>query len=70
MELTPQHTPELTVEQCCKWLFSQLKVRGIEKCQLIGIGVGTIGPINIEEGTMGIILNFPTNGWIMFQSEI
>ena len=62
-EMTNEHTPIKTVKSIVDIINTLLRRKGIAKQKVLGIGVGTIGPINREKE---IILNprhFMANDW-------
>ena len=43
------HTPEKTVNLISDWLANILDEASISKSQIIGVGLGTVGPLRREE---------------------
>ncbi|MDQ8736480.1 ROK family protein [Paenibacillus sp. LHD-38] len=56
-------TPELFVKYVSKQMLSLLKDHRLEKSQVIGIGIGAVGPLDREKGIIKKPLYFPANGW-------
>lgn len=54
-------TPEKTIDKICT-LISDF-CSGIDRDKLLGIGVGTVGPIDREKGIILTPANFPNAGW-------
>lgn len=62
--VTRLHTPNITMKEIQKQIQQLLAEKQVDKDQLIGIGIGAVGPLNREKG---MILNpeaFPAEGWL------
>lgn len=57
-------TPSKTVLLISKMLRNALEQLRIDKSMIIGVGMGTVGPLDREEGIMINPQNFPAPGWI------
>lgn len=57
-------TPDLTIDFITNEINQMLSKQNLKKEQLLGIGVGTIGPIYREEGLILNPINFPSPGWV------
>lgn len=61
--MSREHDPQKTIEQISDVLDSILKEKNIQKEQLLGAGLGTVGPIDNNKTTMLFPSHFPTNKW-------
>ena len=62
-EMMSFHTPEKTVNLISDWLANILDKASISKSQIIGVGLGTVGPLRREEGIMVGAKGFDAPGW-------
>lgn len=65
--LTPIHTPEVTMKTMIECIHHLLKEHFVQTESLLGIGVGSVGPLDRENG---LILNpeaLPAQGWEQVQ---
>lgn len=62
-EMMSFHTPEKTVKLISDWLANILDKASISKSQIIGVGLGTVGPLRREEGIMVGAKGFDAPGW-------
>ena len=61
--MTDDHVPDITVDQISETLDCMLHDKNIDKTQLLGVGLGTVGPINNNKTTMLFPFHFPSNSW-------
>lgn len=57
------YSPEKTVCQISEYLNKSLKQLSIDKSMLLGVGIGTVGPLNRKKGIMLNPANFSTDAW-------
>ncbi|HWQ42010.1 MAG TPA: ROK family protein, partial [Desulfosporosinus sp.] len=57
-------TPENTLRIISDWLDSILKKLKINPQKLLGIGLGTVGPLDRKKGVMINPVNFEASGWV------
>jgi len=60
----PPQEPVDTVNQICSYLENRLIQLSIEKSMVLGVGVGTVGPLDRKKGIMLNPANFPSNIWV------
>jgi len=60
----PPFDPVNTVNQICSYIENKLHQLCIEKSMVIGVGVGTVGPLDRKKGIMLNPANFPSNMWV------
>lgn len=63
MEMTDNHTPDVVFEELHHVIEKWLDKYGISYGQLLGIGVGTVGPVLRTEGRMRNPESFLSSGW-------
>lgn len=56
-------SPEKTIDLITEWILRAGRKLGRDSSGLIGIGVGTVGPLDRESGVMLNPVNFGTSGW-------
>lgn len=61
--MTENHTPEVTVTAISEIINTNLKGSSITKDRVLGLGIGTVGPLDREVGIMLDVNNFPAPGW-------
>lgn len=61
--MTKQHTPQVTIGQIVDQIQIIIKKHNISNQQLLGIGLGTVGPIDRENGTIINPRYFHAPGW-------
>lgn len=54
-------TPGSTIKRIC--ILIEKLTAGIDKKKILGIGVGSVGPLNKDKGVILNPLNFPASGW-------
>lgn len=57
-------TPERVVDHVASNMKAILRDHRIERSQVIGVGVGAVGPIDREHGIIVKPLYFPSQGWV------
>jgi len=57
-------SPEKTIRTISNWLGCQLKRLKIDTQQLLGVGLGTVGPLDRKKGIMINPVNFEALGWV------
>ena len=57
-------SPDTTVKLISASINSLLNQLSINKSSILGIGVGTVGPLDREKGIMTTPQNFPKNDWV------
>jgi len=57
-------TPDETVRLIVEIINNANKDLGLESIQLIGIGLGTVGPLDRENGLITSAVNFSSPGWV------
>lgn len=62
--LTQCGSPDIIVKLISASINSLLNQLSINKSSILGIGIGTVGPLDREKGIMTIPQNFPTNDWV------
>ncbi|MFY9177779.1 MAG: ROK family protein [Caldicoprobacterales bacterium] len=62
-EMTSSHSPYRTVDLISDWLISIYEKTGIETTEIIGVGLGIVGPLRREEGKMVGAKGFDAPGW-------
>lgn len=62
--LTQCCSPSMTVKLVSNNINEMLKLSSISKESILGIGVGTVGPLDREKGIMTNPQNFPTDDWV------
>jgi predicted NBD/HSP70 family sugar kinase len=58
------YSPGMTVKLVSHSISEMLKQLSIDKNSILGIGAGTVGPLDREKGIMTTPQYFPTNDWI------
>lgn len=61
--MTERHTPEITVEAIAEIININLEKLKIVKDKVLGVGIGTVGPLDRERGMMLNVNTFPALGW-------
>lgn len=61
--MTKQSTPEITLKSIWSWVEDILKKIGNENGRVIGIGIGTVGPLDRSNGVVINPENFEAGGW-------
>jgi len=61
--MTENHTPEVTVRAISDIINTNLEKLKITKDKVLGVGVGTVGPLDREVGIMLDVNTFPGWGW-------
>lgn len=61
--MTPYYSPDKTINLITDWLFNALDEANITISQIIGVGLGTVGPLRREEGIMVGAKGFNAPGW-------
>lgn len=61
--MDPSHTPQKTVNTVADILLEGVGALGLEKPYILGAGVGTVGPLDRQEGRLASPINFPASGW-------
>ena len=61
--MNESHTPEKTLDKIAAVIHDALDKLGIDKCHLLGAGIGTVGPMDRSRGLMINPVNFPAKGW-------
>lgn len=56
-------SPDRTVINIYQAIQQELKVLSIDAQRLLGAGLGTVGPVDIDKGTIVNPQNFPASGW-------
>jgi len=56
-------TPERLIDHVCSNMNAFLRDHGIERKQVLGVGIGAVGPLDRESGTIVSPLHFPAQGW-------
>lgn len=57
------HSPEETLKTISNWLSSVLYKENIDRSMILGIGLGTVGPLRRKEGIMVGTKGFGAPGW-------
>jgi predicted NBD/HSP70 family sugar kinase len=57
-------SPEKTISTISAWLDCILKSAKIDAQKLLGIGLGTVGPLDRKKGVMINPVNFEASGWV------
>ncbi len=57
------HTPKRTVDKISIIVEELIARNSIDRDRILGVGLGTIGPIDIHEGVILTPGKFPANGW-------
>jgi Transcriptional regulator/sugar kinase len=58
------YSPDKTVQLINSSIDGLLNRLSINKSSILGIGIGTVGPLDREKGIMTTPQNFPTNDWV------
>lgn len=61
--MTAEHTPEKTFSDIHTAILDMLKEQNINRSQLVGVSIGTIGPLNRHKGIILNPRNFASKGW-------
>lgn len=61
--MTSEHTPKRTVAEIQDHVEAMLEEQEVPREKLLGIGVGTVGPLDVEEGLILRPEGFPAPGW-------
>lgn len=61
--MTKRHTPEETIAEIQKNIEEMLEKRHINIVQILGIGIGAVGPLDRGQGLILNPENFPAPGW-------
>ncbi|WP_042353077.1 ROK family protein [Bacillus massiliigorillae] len=56
-------TPDVTIDLIISHINKMMKLYQLTKDDILGIGIGTIGPLNREKGIIINPNNFPSDGW-------
>ncbi len=62
-EMDEKKTPEIVVASVAKIVASLFVDQGISKEAILGVGLGTVGPLDIEKGKMLNPKKFPSESW-------
>ncbi|WP_199620659.1 ROK family protein [Paenibacillus alkalitolerans] len=62
-KMTPNTTPEVLIEHMTEAMADMLKIHNIEHTRLLGVGVGSVGPLDRVGGIITDPLYFPSPGW-------
>jgi|GEM_PF-895564 len=61
--LNEQYSAERTVGAVLSSIERMLRDEGLQRHQILGVGIGTVGPLDREQGTMLNPEGFPNPGW-------
>ena len=61
--MTENHTPEITVKAISQIINTNLERLRITKDKVLGLGIGTVGPLDRENGIMLNVSHFNASGW-------
>jgi len=61
--ITRRSTPDTLLERICHSLLKTIQSHQIPPERLVGLGIGSVGPLDIEKGILLDSTNFPAPGW-------
>ncbi|WP_274366203.1 ROK family protein [Paenibacillus thermotolerans] len=61
--MTPKTTPDVLIEHMTEAMGDILQYHGISNEKLLGVGVGSVGPLDRNSGVITDPLYFPSPGW-------
>ena len=62
-KMSPSYSPEKTVKIISDWLSNILYEANIDRSMILGVGLGTVGPLRRKEGIMAGAKGFEAPGW-------
>lgn len=65
-KVLPISSPQESVRVICNTITEKLNQLSIPKSMVLGIGIGTVGPLDREKGLILNPRNFPSNEWVNF----
>lgn len=64
LSMDQSSTPQVTIHFIISKVNEMIKKRQVDKKLILGIGIGTIGPLDRENGIILNPINFPSPGWV------